>query len=99
MSNAKRPTQDITLLGTRYTIACNSGEEPKLERAARYLDRAMTGIQAQSSTQGSERVAIIAALNIAHEMLELMDQHRESEASLGRLNDRLERALAKNHSS
>lgn len=95
MSNAKRPTKEITLLGRSYIIACDSGEEAKLERAARYLDRAMQGINAQSSVLGSERVAIMAALNIAHELLETLDEHRAGEANLNRLNDKLERALAK----
>ncbi|MDP3534406.1 cell division protein ZapA [Halomonas sp. M1] len=95
MSNAKRPTKEVTLLGRSYVIACDSGEEAKLERAARYLDRAMQGIHAQSSVLGSERIAIMAALNITHELLETLDEHRAGEANLSRLNDRLERALAK----
>ncbi|MGO2263555.1 cell division protein ZapA [Halomonas sp.] len=95
MSNAKRPTKEITLLGRSYVIACDTGEEAKLDRAARYLDRAMSGIQAQSGTLGSERVTLIAALNITHELLEALDEHRASDASLNKLNDRLERALEK----
>lgn len=93
MSNAKRPTKEITLLGRGYMIACDTGEQAKLDRAARYLDRAMQGIHAQSSVLGSERIAIMAALNITHELLEALDEHRASEASLNRLHDRLEQAL------
>lgn len=95
MSNAKRPTKEITLLGRSYMIACDTGEEAKLDRAARYLDRAMNGIHSQSGALGSERVTLIAALNITHELLEALDEHRASEATLNRLNDRLEQALAK----
>ncbi|WP_447527283.1 MULTISPECIES: cell division protein ZapA [unclassified Vreelandella] len=93
MSNAKRPTKEITLLGRGYMIACDTGEQAKLERAARYLDRAMQGIHKQSSVLGSERIAIMAALNITHELLEALDEHKAGEASLNRLHDRLERAL------
>ncbi|CAM3548787.1 MULTISPECIES: cell division protein ZapA [Halomonas] len=95
MSNAKRPTKEITLLGRGYVIACDTGQEAKLDRAARYLDRAMQGINAQSSALGSERVAIMTALNITHELLEAIDEHRAGEANLNRLNDRLDRVLAK----
>ncbi|MYL23720.1 cell division protein ZapA [Halomonas alkaliantarctica] len=95
MSTAKRPTKEITLLGRSYMIACDSGEETKLERAARYLDRAMHGIHAQSSVLGSERIAIMAALNITHELLETLDERRDDEAELTRLSQRLERALEK----
>ena len=94
MSTAKRPTKEITLLGRSYVIACDNGQEVQLERAARYLDRAMHGIHAQSSVLGNERIAIMAALNITHELLEALDEHRAGEANLSRLNERLERALA-----
>ncbi|SDO33026.1 cell division protein ZapA [Vreelandella arcis] len=94
MSNTKRPTTEISLLGRDYVIACDPGEEAKLERAARYLDRAMQGIQAQSKLLGNERIAIMAALNITHELLEAMDEHRAGEANLNRLNERLEQALS-----
>ncbi|MGM0614935.1 MAG: cell division protein ZapA [Pseudomonadota bacterium] len=95
MSDAKRPTTDITLLGRHYTIACDPGEEQKLERVARYLDRAMQGIQAQSSVLGTERVAIMAALNITNELLETKDAQRHYEADITRLSERLETALTK----
>jgi len=94
MSDATRPTAEITLLGRSYVIACAPGEEPKLERAARYLDRAMTGIHAQNNLLGSERIAVMAALNITHELLETLEQQRDSERSLDALSERLERALA-----
>ena len=93
MSDAKRPTTDITLLGRHYTMACDTGEEKKLERVARYLDRAMQGIHSQSSVLGTERVAIMAALNITNELLETQDAQRRYEADLTRLDERLEAAL------
>ncbi|TFH87591.1 cell division protein ZapA [Billgrantia azerbaijanica] len=94
MSDAPRPTTEITLLGRPYTIACNPGEETKLERAARYLDRAMHGIHAQNSLLGNERIAIMAALNITHELLETLEERRSGEQALDRLGERLEQAVA-----
>lgn len=93
MTDASRPTTDITLLGRSYVIACAPEEQAKLERAARYLDRAMSGIQAQGKLLGTERIAIMAALNITHELLEALDAQRASERSLDELSARLERAL------
>lgn len=89
-----RPTAQVTLLGRHYVFACNPGEERKLERAARYLDRAMQGIHSQNNLLGSERVALIAALNIAHELLELMDTRRSEQQQLDQLSERLEQAMA-----
>ncbi|WP_163557855.1 cell division protein ZapA [Halomonas sp. NO4] len=96
MSDASRPTAEITLLGRHYTIACEPGEEHKLDRAARYLDRAMHGIHAQNSLLGNERIAIMAALNITHELLETLEERRDGERTLDRLSERLEQALASN---
>ncbi|WP_416138671.1 cell division protein ZapA [Halomonas sp. HK25] len=94
MTDASRPTTEITLLGRNYVIACPPDEQDKLERAARYLDRAMGGIHAQNNLLGTERIAIMAALNITHELLEALDAKRAGESSLDALSTRLERALA-----
>lgn len=96
MSDAKRPTTDITLLGRHYTIACDPGEEQKLERVARYLDRAMQGIHSQNKASGTERVAIMAALNITNELLDTKDAQRRHEADISRMSERLETALKDN---
>ncbi|MGM0701810.1 cell division protein ZapA [Halomonas faecis] len=93
MSDASRPTAEINLLGRHYTIACEPGEEHKLDRAARYLDRAMHGIHAQNSLLGNERIAIMAALNITHELLETLEERRDGERTLDRLSERLAQAL------
>ncbi|WP_043531324.1 cell division protein ZapA [Litchfieldella xinjiangensis] len=95
MSDDARPTTtEITLLGRGYVIACPPDEQDKLKRAARYLDRAMHGIHARGKVLGAEKIAVMAALNIAHELLEVLEERKEGEASLARIGERLERALA-----
>ncbi|MDZ7851430.1 MAG: cell division protein ZapA [Halomonas sp.] len=93
MTEPKRPTTDITLLERSYAIACPPEEQEKLERAARYLDRAMQGIHARGRVVDREKIAIMAALNIAHELLEALDDQQAGEQSLNELNARLEKAL------
>ncbi|WP_280547178.1 MULTISPECIES: cell division protein ZapA [unclassified Halomonas] len=93
MTEPKRPTTEITLLERSYAIACPPEEQDKLERAARYLDRAMQGIHSRGRVIDREKIAIMAALNIAHELLEALDDHRAGEQSLNELNARLEKAL------
>lgn len=92
--DATRPTAQVTLLGRQYVFACSPGEESKLERAARYLDRAMQGIHTQNNLLGSEHVSLMAALNIAHELLEAIDTRRTEAEQLGQLSERLEQAMA-----
>lgn len=94
MNDASRSTTQISLLGRQYVFACSPEEQDKLERAARYLDKAMTGIHAQNNLLGTERVAIMAALNIVNELLETQDAQRESERNLDLLSERLEQALS-----
>ena len=93
MTDASRPTIEITLLGRPYVIACPPDQEDDLKRAARYLDRAMHGIHSQSKVLGTEKTAIMAALNITNELLQLIDERKADEENLNRLNERLERAL------
>ncbi|MDI5889850.1 cell division protein ZapA [Halomonas rhizosphaerae] len=93
MTEPKRPTTEITLLERSYAIACAPEEQDKLERAARYLDRAMQGIHSRGRVIDREKIAIMAALNIAHELLEALDDQRAGEESLNELNARLEKAL------
>lgn len=93
MTEPKRPTTEITLLERSYAIACPPEEQDKLERAARYLDRAMQGIHSRGRVIDREKIAIMAALNIAHELLEALDNQRAGEQSLNKLNARLEKAL------
>lgn len=94
MSDDKRSTTEITLLGRSYVIACPPEERPQLERAARYLDRAMHGIHSRGKVLDSEKVAIMAALNIAHDLIRIQDEHRQGEENLARLNERLGQALS-----
>ncbi|SHE71352.1 cell division protein ZapA [Modicisalibacter ilicicola DSM 19980] len=94
MTDATRPTTEITLLGRSYVIACPPEEQDELNRAARYLDRAMHGIHSRGKVLGAEKIAIMAALNITHELLRHVEERRENEASLSRLNERLEQALS-----
>lgn len=95
MTDAQRPTIDITLLDRQYTIACPQDKQDQLDRAAHYLDRAMQGIHAQRKGMDRERIAIMSALNITNELLEVLDERRASEQNLTELTERLDRVLTK----
>jgi cell division protein ZapA len=62
-------TIDITVLGRTYKVACEEGEREALLRTAAYLDAKMNEIRNAGKVSGSERIAVMAALNIAHELL------------------------------
>ena len=62
-------TIDVELLGRTYRVACNDGEREALLQAVAYLDGKMNEIKAAGKVTGGERIAVMAALNIAHELL------------------------------
>jgi len=62
-------TIDITVLGRTYKVACGEGEREALLRTAAYLDAKMNEIRSAGKVSGTERIAVMAALNIAHELL------------------------------
>lgn len=59
----------ISLLDKQYQIACPDDEREELVTSARYLDQQMRNIKASGKVVGLDRIAIMAALNISHELL------------------------------
>lgn len=60
---------DITLLGKEYRVACPPEEHQSLLAAVAYVDEKMHDIAEKTKSNMSERIAVMAALNIAHEHL------------------------------
>lgn len=70
---------EINLLGRTFKVACSQEEEPQLLAAAQYLDGKMRDIRENSKVIGVERIAMMAGLNIAHELLARGSASREPE--------------------
>ena len=62
-------TIEISILGRNYKIACEEGEREALLEAVAYLDGKMGDIKNAGKVSGTDRIAVMAALNIAHEFL------------------------------
>ena len=60
-------TLDVSLLGRDYKVACKADEEAELRDAVAFLERRMREIRENSRTSSVERVAVMAALNLAHD--------------------------------
>jgi cell division protein ZapA len=65
----KAKAVDITILGRDYRVACTDDERESLLTAAAFLDRRMREIRDSAKVTGQEKIAVMAALNIAHELL------------------------------
>ncbi|MCK5723446.1 MAG: cell division protein ZapA, partial [Gammaproteobacteria bacterium] len=57
----------IHILDKEYMIACDEDERHDLQRSAEYLDKRMREIRDSGKIVGSDRIAVMAALNISHE--------------------------------
>jgi len=73
MSN-KALAINISILDKEYKIACPSGEQSGLLASAEFLDNKMREVRDSGNIIGSERIAVITALNIAHELLNSTQQ-------------------------
>ena len=62
---------EVTVLGRSYTVACSDSEREALLQAVAYLDGKMAEIKKAGKVAGTERIAVTAALNIAHELLSM----------------------------
>lgn len=64
---------EIHILGRAFKVACPREEESALITAADYLDEKMREIRDRNKVIGTERIAIMAGLNLAHELLAQQD--------------------------
>jgi len=59
----------INVMGREFRVACPENEQKGLLEAVDYLNKKMSEIRDHGKVIGLERIAIMAALNIAHELL------------------------------
>ena len=90
-------TVHIKILDKDYGVACSAGEETELLRSAKMLDERMRDIRRSGKIVGTERIAVMAALNIAHELVqarsELEQNQQLTEKHLSLINEKIEHVL------
>ena len=82
-------TTSVKLLDKEYVIACPQESEAQLLAAADYLKNKMQEIKASGRIIGLEKIAVMAALNISHELL------HSSQGNEEQLQQRLQQLSAK----
>lgn len=88
----------VSILDREYVVGCTEEERAGLIAAAAYLDGKMREIRNASRTASVDRIAVLAALNIAHEMLSQQNSSQKQAATmlddLGTLRARIDATLA-----
>lgn len=91
----------IRILDKEYRVSCGADEKDDLLESGRMLDQRMREIRQAGRVIGIDRIAVMAALNIAYELLKLQQNQVHGQADLDRrlhnLQERLGDALATQH--
>ena len=95
MSDAK-PVK-VTILDKEYLISCTDNESEQLHNAVTFLNMKMQEVKNSGKVIGSERVAVMTALNIAHELLAYKRENDSYtttvDAAVQRLRNKIDEAL------
>ena len=89
----------VRILEKEYHITCPMEERSDLLDSAEFLNAKMREIRDSGKVVGADRIAVMAALNIANELLRLRDRDHGTQAEIGTrvrvLRERVETALQK----
>lgn len=86
----------ISILDKEYRIACSEGEQDTLRAAARFLNEQMRIVR-EGGIIGNERIAVMAALNLASDLLacrsEKVDYTQRTSEVLQRMRSKLSKCV------
>ncbi len=68
---------NISILDKDYKVACPPGEQSALLESAKFLDSKMREVRDTGNIMGSERIAVITALNMANDLLQTGNVDKE----------------------
>lgn len=95
MSEAKPVS--VTIMDKEYLIACEEGERDQLYAAVKLLNQKMQEVRNTGSVIGTERIAVMAALHMAHELIDHKDRNEDYTSKVSndvrRLRRKIEEAL------
>lgn len=94
---AEQNTLNVTILDRDYLVACPQGAEQKLTEAATTLNAKMREIRDTGRVFGIERIAVMAALNLTHELLQTKPDSQMDLSVIDRLNNKLDGILPANN--
>ncbi|WP_244814095.1 cell division protein ZapA [Caballeronia sp. Lep1P3] len=71
---------EVSILGQPYRLACSPQTEGALREAVARVDAEMNKVRNASNVRGTDRIAVMAALSLASELLKLQESVRHGEA-------------------
>ena len=83
----------VTILDREYNVACPDGQEHELQKAARFLDKKMQEIKSSGKVFGMERIAVMAALNLTHELLHQDEVDNTESVEIEKMTQKIDQVL------
>jgi cell division protein ZapA len=83
----------VTIMDKEYVVGCAEDERESLFASVEFLNRKLREQRDSGKVIGSERVAVMAALNIAHEYLDYRRRHDTSTSDIGEGIERIHRKI------
>jgi cell division protein ZapA len=77
-------TVSVRILDKEYQVNCSEEEVDELTASARYLDAQMRSIRDSGKVLGLDRMAVMAALNIANDLLHIKNDRQTVSTTLDR---------------
>lgn len=93
---SKNEPLTITIMDKEYRVACPAEERENLKASADLLNDKLKEIKQQGSVIGTERIAIMAALNMSHEILHsqsLTTEHSDLNQRIDELSERITESM------
>ena len=99
MSPPDQARISVRIMDREYVVACAYDERSALLDAAEFLNTRMREIRDTGKVVGLDRIAVMAALNLAHEFLKVRDRETKVDSGAGHrvraMRERVESALGK----
>lgn len=95
--SAEKGSVTINIMGKDYKIGCTPAEAEELQKSARHLNQQMSQIKSRGGTHSFETIAILAGLNISHDLIKLNGNSSSSKENstrdLQHLEEKIDKAL------
>ena len=92
----KQDSLTIKILEKEYRVACPTEEQESLQASANMLNDKLNEIKNKGAVIGTERIAVMAALNMSHEVLTgatLADEHTQLNERIDSLSERIDNSM------
>lgn len=96
--NEQSTAMQVKILDKEYQVNCPPADQEALIKSAQYLDENMRKIKGRGNIHGTEKIAVMAALNITHDMLRknrmINDTRLSTAQQVKGLEDKIDMAIA-----